>query len=446
MDFFGDDVWGEEPEWATESGDGEDVSGEGLSPDQSVQGGVIGGQHVLMLIDCSSTMFEAFQPTATTTSSSPKSAMDMSLQVAEDLLKTRIRNTITLKTGKRDGVGILLFNTRKHRFPKRGGNVKGEDTGNVLGDKADDENEENDDDSGDEEREEVNDDLESTGMVVHDLIKLAPPGIKSVKKVLACLEEDVYADMEEDASGRRRRVQDLKGRFESSSSADDDDDDMRKLPLQVAIEEAVKTFQTSKCVKKSTKPNEPIDTKSIWIFTNNEDAFPRATIEGLRNQVRNAAGDATEQDISIVVWPLPSASQFDDAMVAGKIKSEGDDDEDDEEEGQEYPKIEFDYTQFYDSIVTSIPFQHRLLLNDHEAVDDTLFAMQNDWKKLRPSFRSPLFLPDWRDRVDGSGNVDTDSEEKKDEDRQSNIMINWYSLIQKQTKPRKVTIDQRTRL
>lgn len=451
MDFFSDDVWGEEPDWVIDSEIGDDGAGEGFSSDPLGQGGVIGGQHVLMLIDCSPTMFQSFQSNPSLPSRSPTSAMDMSLQVVEDILKKRIRNTITLKTGKRDGVGVLLFNTRKHRQLKRDEEIDGDPktdakANRYVGKSEDDDNDEDEDggDDDDEEDEESEDqaDRESAGVVVHELIKLAPPGIKQVKKILSCLDEDVYADMEEDGSGRRRRMRDLKGEFVSSHSLKDDDD-MRKLPLQTAIEDAIRTFQEAKCVKKNTKPNEPIDTKSIWIFTNNEDPSPHTKSENLREMVRSVAGDAKEQDISIVLWPLPLASQVDKVREEGKNPSNGDgkgdneQEEDDDDERNEFPKIAFDYGKFFESIATTIPFQHRLFLLDRDEIDYNLCQMQGYWKKLRPSFRSPLFLPDWREAMDG------DSEE---ESKQLSIMISWYSFIQRQTKPRKVAIDQRTRL
>ena len=132
-DLFGDDAWGEEvrrtlplmengvwktslrysralflffyylypqPDWAKEGDDDDGDAGE-----ESEFG--FGAQHVLVLIDCHSFMFQGGDENET--------PFDLSMQFAQMILKRFIREVVTLKIGKRNGVGVLLYQTKQKR-------------------------------------------------------------------------------------------------------------------------------------------------------------------------------------------------------------------------------------------------------------------------------------------------------------------------------------------
>jgi hypothetical protein len=198
------------------------------------------------------------------------SPVDLALQLAQDLLQRCIRSTVTLKIGKRNGVGLLLYHTKHNRastHPRDG--------------EADDEEE--------DEMEEADDDDESIDQAstVHVLLPLVPPGVKEVKTIRSCLSKE----------------RDLRQEFCCSKDGEEEEEP-RIAPLQTALEESTRIFRKAKCVKDSSnsaKANEAIDSRSIWIFSNRENPYPSSPY-----LIQNVARDAKEQGIQIVVWPLPS--------------------------------------------------------------------------------------------------------------------------------------------
>jgi hypothetical protein len=59
----------------------------------------VGAQHAVCLVDCYADMFAANRDS---------SSIDVTVQLIDELLQQRIRTTVTMKTGKRDGVGLIL--------------------------------------------------------------------------------------------------------------------------------------------------------------------------------------------------------------------------------------------------------------------------------------------------------------------------------------------------
>jgi hypothetical protein len=90
--------WGEEPEWIKD----DDDSGE---DDRADKGAVVhGAQHVMILVDCRPSMFVPSFPHE----SDMISPMQASLLAIEEVLRNKVKHVAVLKTGKRDGVGVLL--------------------------------------------------------------------------------------------------------------------------------------------------------------------------------------------------------------------------------------------------------------------------------------------------------------------------------------------------
>lgn len=157
----------------------------------------------------------------------------------------------------------------------------------------------------------------------------------------------------------------------------------------------MRIFRNAKCVKDSTKPGEPVDSRSIWIFTNRENPYSSSS-----HLIKNVAREAKEQGIQIVVWPLLSNTP------------------------PPRSSLEFAWEPFFSNIISEIPFEHRLQsLNE---LQDGLDELQRYGKKVRRLYWGPMWLADWKEH-------------------EVNIMIDWFRFVQMQKKPAKTEIDQQTK-
>jgi hypothetical protein len=153
------------------------------------------------------------------------SPIDVAATAAHRLLRARVRDVAETKTGKRDGVGVLLYGCdpdrrrRRQRLLRRGGD------GGGGGGRRDDDTEDDDDDDGyDDDDDDEDDDDDGRGgeedddddplPTTHELVELAPPGIEQILTVQECLPFGG-----EDGGGggglgrRRRRGRDLRWEF-----------------------------------------------------------------------------------------------------------------------------------------------------------------------------------------------------------------------------------------
>ena len=345
---------------------------------------LVGAQHVVCLVDCHADMFAANRDGDGDGYAS--SSIDMTLQLIDELLQQRIRTTVTMKTGKRDGVGVILYHTKPNRSERSA--------------KQDQDHHDDDDDDDDD------DDNEDEGSTVHVLLPLTPPGSSTVRTIRACFQKDPV---------HGGRLRDLQQEFAFKKNNDDTDTPLRISPLQTALEECLRTFQNSKCVKQqqhtaaagsSSAPSavSAVDTKTIWIFSNRDNSYP-----GQSHLIQNVARDVQEHGIQIITWPLlhPQQQQQDDDSVT------------------------FRHDPLLESISTSIPFVNRLTTQD-ECLD-ALEALQQYWKKLRRSFCCPLLLP-------GAANDNENGNHAS-----SSIYVDWFRFVQMAKKPNRVPINQQTK-
>jgi hypothetical protein len=148
-----------QPEWAFDS---QDDDNEGST--HTAKPAIYGAEHALILLDCNPAMFERYIAHEGGEHQSP---MELSLTAISQLLRMRIRTVAESKTGKRNGVGVLLFGCDTYRGMRH--------------------REDSDEEGGDDKI------LPST----HELIELTPPGIEQVMAVQACLTK---RDLEEEFS------------------------------------------------------------------------------------------------------------------------------------------------------------------------------------------------------------------------------------------------------
>eukprot|EP00934_Nitzschia_sp_Nitz4_P005057 Nitzschia sp. Nitz4//scaffold60_size111251//33095//35408//NITZ4_004142-RA/size111251-augustus-gene-0.120-mRNA-1//-1//CDS//3329555549//5047//frame0 len=266
-DLFGDDAWGEEPDWARL----EDAGETSEATDETDV--LVGAQHVVLLIDCHKGMFEANED-----GSRP---IDLALHLAQQLLQRTIRDTVTLKVGKRNGVGLCLYHTKPlGREQPLHSNHSGDAALETAGSfDSDDENTRD----------------------VHVLLPIQPPGVSQVQLIRDCVKGT--RDLEKEFASRAEH------HHETSTA-----------PLQTALEEAMQLFRQSSCVRQpkntaSANNREPVDSRSIWILTNRSNPYEETS----QRFLETIAQDAKESGIELVVWPLPDATQESDHFDMGQL-------------------------------------------------------------------------------------------------------------------------------
>ena len=205
--------------------------------------------------------------------------MHAAMKACESILRQKIRNVATSKTGKRDGIGILIYG------PKVSSVVESDD---------------------DDDNDVIESDLEesatlnpSTNTPVKWILSLAPPGIQQVKTIQICLD---------DSNLGRNLHQECCPEEEIDSSR----------PLRTALHEASKTFANAKCVKRRARSDKaPPDAKSIWIFTCRD--TPCRDLTEDRQHFVTTCRDVNENGIDILVWPF--SNDFDCTLFYNDIIS-----------------------------------------------------------------------------------------------------------------------------
>ena len=160
-----------------------------------------------------------------------------------------------------------------------------------------------------------------------------------------------------------------------------------------------------RCVKKQAATSKnPGDSKSLWIFTN-EDS-PCKENEDEKKQVVIVAKDAAENGLQINVWPLPRLNA----------------------------SSPFDRSKFYKDITTKDVYSMPSGIESTEAfaqgevdLDDLLNDIDRSWLKVRKASTMALFLPGWENRPANPG-----------------IMIDLLRPVQIKRKPVAVIVNQET--
>jgi hypothetical protein len=364
---------------------------------------LVAAQHVLILVDCHADMFgQVFQDHDDgddgENTNTPTTPFDMALRLAQELLQRCIRTSVTLKTGKRNGVGLLLYHTKPNRTKANESDDDEDNNNNTT--TGDEQKEESDDDSSIDEDDDDDDEHTTT---VHVLLPLAPPGVTQVKTIRRC----VSSSKDDDRN--------LKDEF----ACPDHQDVGRIAPLQTALEESMRIFRKAKCVKDTTKKTSEatVDSKSIWILTNRDNPYP-----SLGQLIQNVARDAGEEGIQLQVWPLPSSTTQHDGPS-------------------------FDHGAFFDNITLRPPtFPERF--QSLEELLDGLDDLQDEYTKIRRAFYGPLLLPDWREQAQKeqeAAKTNSDNNNNNNNNNVPPIMIDWFRFVQFAKKPSTVTINQETK-
>ena len=304
-------------------------------------------QHVVLLIDCAPSMFEPVHP-------DPEfpddrlSSMQLALKTVQDTIRKKIRLVTVHKSGKRDGVGVLLYNT-KYRLPLVRDEDEEEDEDKPEATAADKKkNDINSDDDDDDDDDVVPGMWGPKMSTVHELLPLLPPGIKAIKKLRAT-EPDIITN---------KATLDLAEEYCNKDNGNKElgDDENSALTLRDALFEAQKCLMDAKCVREGE------DRAQIWIVTAND--CPHRSNLDVIPIVQTIVTDLRDRGWEVAVWPVlpPSASSQSSSS--------------------------WDASHFYDLIGVRTEQQ--------EADDDDSPWTASVLKKTRRSYRVPLLLPNWR--------------------------------------------------
>lgn len=361
---------------------------------------------MILLVDC------AVDGTGTSTIASSTTT---ALSLCQAILQGRIRDTVKYKVGKRNGVGIILFDTKALSSSKSS-------KSNTPKENNDNDNDNDDDDASSEDDDDNEEDDATPPLHVHVLMDLEPPGIASVQTIRQWLAQPKE--------------------FQSKFGCSKDDSTTTTShtttipPLQTALEEAMLQFRSAKCVKTFSSSSgggaqqqqqQQVDTKSIWILTHRE--CPISDL-GAQSRLQTIARDFHEQEIEIVVWPLLAAEH-----------------ENDEKETPSPPPPPLDMSLFYDSIVTQDVFEgRRLSHHTNDDLEDELEGLQSFWKKIRRLYWGPLLLPG-QSVVDNTSDNENETDDNDSSSLSPNntIMVDWYRFVQLAKRPTKVQFDQATK-
>lgn len=348
-----------QPDWFQDPDfDGRDENDDDDDENKSGMGG-FGAEHILLLIDCHESMFEKYIPllddkeddhiNKDMDNNKEKeklfAPMDVAITAAHRLLRMKIRNIAETKTGKRDGVGILLYGCNT----KRG--LQGKTR---SADKSGDESDDTDEDE----------ELHST----HELLELAPPGTQQILKIQECVPPSFR-----DKSNKQLR--DLQKEFSTmNSTAQNVDNDEEKwggcCTLRQALVDANKIFDAAKCVKTLRPSSKDLpDSKSIWIFTNQDNPCYN---EFDKIQTIIHAKDMKDSAVDIHVMPMPkTAGDFDKALLYNDLLS---------------PVSLHEDVNCFETNGGTLD------------IDDVLENFGHFARKVRKYASVPLFLPGWKER------------------------------------------------
>jgi len=442
-----EDPWGEEPSWARGDGGGDDDDEE----DDDVP--TVGASHILVMIDCNPTMFiPSIRLTSDEDESTGKSGeeagaegdrrggddmaidensngrpegglvtpFEAALRATERLIRSKVNAVATSRGGTRDGIGVMLFATKKFNPEEKllegdDGNKTMNGDGGAL--KKSGEYNENgrpnasgDDSSLDDDDDDDDDGFDGGTYLTsfYHLIPLAPPGTEQTLQIRGCIPG---------FGGSGSRVQqkyqrDLEKEFAEieqggeGGGMDTEDDGINSFcPLRTALHEASKAYMEAKCVKKQAATSKnPGDSKSLWIFTN-EDS-PCKENENEKKQVVIVAKDAADNGLQINVWPLPLLNA----------------------------SSPFDRSKFYNDITTKDVYSVPSAMENTEEfsqgdidLDELLHDIDRSWTKVRKASTMALYLPGWESRPANPG-----------------IMIDLIRPFQIKRKPVAVIVNQET--
>ena len=347
--------------------------------------------HILVFLDCGIPMWKGVFTDPEFDDDDLLAPVDVVLKKLAAFLQHEIRQRATWKTGRRNGFGLYLFNTRqrehvewessplKHRAngaPVDTATTEAEGKAEGGSQKKIKANEDDEDDEDDEEDEEDFNTVSRTSSV-HELIPLEPPGIATIK-TLKAVQDDPFV-------GRSFDIED-------AYAPTSENHDPEQIALQTAFMMAGQILQDAKCVHTTPKDDRLPDRVRIWIITNEDNVGEFA---------KAAAQDLVDRKYEIYLWPLPRPD-----------------------------KDEFDYTVRFESMpfiqnqAEGLTKKELLAWWESSALEEEL----DIWKTVRPIHRLPMLWP---------GEQETSEETPY-------LQLHWFRLVQTARRPGKIVVHQET--
>jgi hypothetical protein len=305
------------------------------------------------------------------------------------------------KYGKRDGIGVLLYNTKLRPPLVVATAAKKESATNKSDDDNDDKEEDEDDEEPPAQLLYGYNNGSSIMSRVHELLALERPGVTAVRQ-LQKTQEDVFTGECE---------LDLEHEYGPEVHQNDDADDAEpkaSSSLHLALEAAVQAFQTSSCVKQRPGKNDEPDLKYIWILT----ADPHPTDNGGGGVTASVVENIHDNGIAVSVWPVVT------------------------------DRSTFDATYYTDTLQMTCPRGE----TGDDTIDDLVFALEKLTKKIRRVFTAPLVLPgETVAPDDDDGDDETTKKQRAAGDfRKPRLMLDFFTLVRPTEKPKLVPIHQQT--
>ena len=259
-----------QPSWARGDGDDEDEDGDDDTP-------AVGATHVLVMIDCNPSMFV---PSIRLTSDEDEDEGDddaqmndnddengqqdealpsskemelvtpfeAALRATEKLLRFRVNSVATSRGGTRDGIGVMLYATKKFRPEDKQREQSGEG-GDVSAvkkvDRAITGSDEDEESSDDDDEFDADEYMSST----YQLIPLAPPGTEQMLQIRGCIPGNVGSGSRVTIKHKRDLVEefaDIETNVDPATAAEGSNGIQSLCPLRSALHEASKAFLEAK--------------------------------------------------------------------------------------------------------------------------------------------------------------------------------------------------------
>jgi len=392
--------------------------------------------------------------------------IDAVLQSLQALIRQTVRDSVKTKSGKRNGFGLTLFNTKKRtrlpiwqdlyhnerrdrynnnssRFNGNSGSSDSEDDDSHQEDKSDSDSDSDNSNNNNNSRPRGSKSTRASAeTTVHDVILLDPPGSLTIKSLRQCLP---------DPNHNFTRKLDLQQEFmdANSSTMVDGKDGTQKTGTASSSESFLKAirdipeiFRDASCVAKARKAHEKIrdDTKTIWIFTNRDNPVANdSDPTDQMNVFQNTASDYERNGYKLKVFPLPNANS----------KS-------------------FHMERFFDKFAKAPDIllrnlEHYSSKSDGDFDLDLTQVLEGHWKIVRRAYLLPLVFPDQLlaeksvttsaikseeglASASPTNKTQDDLDEADDErlreerERKIGIMLDFFSPVHLQTEPPKIKI------
>jgi hypothetical protein len=297
-------------------------------------------EHILVLLDCSRPMWTPLLPDPAYPADLLAPA-DRALQVLGAFLRQEVRRRESIKAGRRNCLGVLLYHTqcRESLVWDSPLQRRRHDLTPAFRTEQEEMDEEAEEDGSAEDPD--NQPQPATGpTTVHELLPLEPPGIATIL-TLQATQDDGINERELDIAQVYAPAPDVK---------------VDPNALQTALLVAGGVWQQAKFVQQKATADRPPDRCRVWIMSNQDAPGVLAHATAL---------DMKERGIDISFWPMPHPA-----------------------------KASFDYQGLQKELPTVALRQQEPAVDLKEWwSDNQILDEMNAWKSIRPTAKLPLLWP-----------------------------------------------------